>query len=307
MKYRTLLIGGVVGLFIGIVAIMTGLNSYLFDSVDAAPDFVSEEVLPFAFEMDQKSEQILTKMLNSHNNWTYLSGNATIQYFRDGAVSQQIDVDVAVTDRWQARTESYDSRTEGTTFIFNDGKHAFQGDMSRGVFTPMDFSVEYMERTLKLLPTTLDEVRQNEWEGIPVGYSHPMGQYVAPTTMSMLVYPTEIVQVRGVFKWVEHSTYLGRAVDIVERTKVIGNSEPTEWDRLWIDVETGMILQLERYDNGQPYSKHFFEEIHIDTTQRGTPVKFSPEIVLQGLREVSFEEYHNVELPRPADFEAAKE
>jgi hypothetical protein len=303
MKYRTFLIGGGVGLLVGIVAIITGLNSHLFGSVDAAPDFVPEEVLPFAFEMDQKSEQILTKMLNSHDNWTYLSGNATVQYFRDGAVSQQIEPDVAVTDQWQAQTESYDSRTEGITIIVNDGVNAFQGDRSRGVFTPMDFSVEYMERTLQLLPTTLAEVRQNEWEGIPVGYPHPMGGYVAPTTVSMLVYPTEIVQGRGVFKWIEQSTYLDRAVDIVERIEVIGDSEPTEWDRLWVDVETGVILRLERYENDQPYSKHYFEEIHIDTVRRSSPVEISPDAALQGLREVSFEEYHNFELRRPPGLE----
>lgn len=303
MKYKTILIGTGVGLLIGIVAIMTGLNSHLFGSVDAAPDIVPEGVLPFAFEMDRKSEQILTKMLNSHDNWTYLSGNATVQYFRDDIVSQQIEVNVAVTNQWQARTESYDSRTEGTTIIINDGVNAFQGDIKRGVFTPMDFSVEYMERTLQLLPTTLAEVRQNEWEGIPVGYPHPMGGYVAPTTVSMLVYPTEIVQGRGVFKWIEQSKYLGRAVDIVERIEVIGNSESTEWDRLWVDVETGTILRLERYDNGQPYSKHFFEEIHIDTTQRSSSVEFSSDAALEGLRELSFEAYHNVELPRPPGLE----
>ena len=202
--------------------------------VGSAPEVTAEPRL----SLNSSSEEIQRAMLESASTWKSIWLDGTVTYFAmEGTDSQ------ATTTREQAWIELPTSRfriltgtAEGVAekFKASDGLNILEMDLKSG--QSQSYPLPDLGPEKQFVPT------------LQPGFASPQplwGQMGTP--LSELAFPSDFAQNEGTFKPVATEFVARREVLVVEWTYV--QSQLPSW-RMWLDVETGVILKMQSYDKG---------------------------------------------------------
>lgn len=286
MFKKNILIGILTGLIMAAGLIYFDLVPQLLHNVQAA----NIQLTIFNSELPAEDVDIVGLMLNSHNNWKTLQGTATISNYEKDGQSQRMVVEVLLAPPDIIKIETINVEAKEHFLQLYAGETMHDADIGRAIFTRMPLPSTFVEYGLNLLPTTLQAAHENNIEGIPVVYPHPMANIIS-SPISELVFPAGLAQRRGEYTLVEEAEILGRPVWGVNWQKTDDSGQVILRERLWIDQQTGIILRIERYSDGG--SEFIREEIYFDHIVLDLPIaaeKISPTL-FENLTETSVNDY----------------
>lgn len=286
MFKKNILIGSLTGLIMAAGLIYFDLIPQLLHNVQAA----NIQLTLFNSELPAEDVDIVGLMLNSHNNWKTLQGTATISNYEKDGQSQRMVVEVLLAPPDIIKIETIIVEAREHFLQVYAGETMYDADIGRAIFTRMPLPSTFVERDLNLLPTSLQAVHENNTEGVPIVYPHPIASIIS-SPLSELVFPTGLAQRRGEYTLVEETEILGRPVWGVNWQKADDSGQVILRERLWIDQQTGIVLKIERFsDSGFEFIR---EEIYFDHIVLDAPIateKISPAL-FENLTEKSVNDY----------------
>lgn len=205
---------------------------------DPPVDLESEATAEPRLSLTSSSEEIQRAMLEGATRWKSIWLDGTITYFAMPGTDSQ-----TTTTREQAWIDLPTSRfrilmgtSEGVPekFKASDGLSILEMDLKSG--QSQSYPLPELGPERQFVPT------------LQPGFAYPQplwGQMGTP--LSELAFPSDFAQNEGRFKPIATEFAAGREALVVEWTYV--QSQLPAW-RMWLDVETAVILKMQSYDKG---------------------------------------------------------
>jgi outer membrane lipoprotein-sorting protein len=219
---------------------------------------------------DADVEYVLNMVLNSHARWTTVQGTAEIIWYGpEGGVQRYVDR-FEISQPASARFEMLDApeNTAGRLWI-SDGASVFDFDLDARTYAPSPLPRFAMDTSL--LPATLAEVADD------TVYHHPFSLLI-PSPVAEYLFPHWFAQGQAdaIYKLLGEEEVLQREAWLVDYSDSRENHQS-----VWIDQQTGIILQFVKEVSGQTTVKFRFLSLvvdqPIDADLFNVPGEFSPE------------------------------
>lgn len=294
MSKKNWLVGIVGGLIMAAAILYFNLADHILKIAGASEEVVQTTQLTATDTSDEAFTELINLMLNSHNRWRTLKGEATFTTYEPQGKASVASVTIQVEQFGRVRVETINQDT-GRHFLRISGDAGiFDVDLTHLTYTPIPMSITMLEKDLERLPTTLSEVNANTFEGIPIVIAHPAADFLS-SPLGSLIYPTGRAQRGGEYTSIGQGEILGRPTWVVNWQRRNNEGQLTLKEQYWVDMETGVILRSEQYYTGrndEALSEVIeFTNIVFDESLDPALFTFTP---AENMREVSVQEQYDL-------------
>jgi hypothetical protein len=242
MKKRDWMISVLSGLILGITALLAGFSGGL------APTVIGRA--------SSDTDKILTLVLNSHNTWQTVKGEAKVVWYGPKGDTQTYLSSFEVIQPNQAliETTSVDGLNPSGVWI-SDGFKAYNLNPANKTYS--EEVLPKFTQDFSILPKTLDQVKTNSINNYHVIYNNPFA-LVIPVPIREYLYPEWFAQGTGNYDLVGTDSVAGRNVWVVSCIT------ETSIAKAWIDQGTGIILKFTQETNSQKVVEVIFTSLSLD-------------------------------------------
>jgi outer membrane lipoprotein-sorting protein len=268
MKKKDTIVSILAGLILGIIAIQSGL----------AKQFIS---YPPPARASVTTDEIISILLNSHNTWKTMNGEATTVWHVEGKTQTWISK-VKIEQPLNVRLEVSQSVNSPSILWISGPTGIYIENHSLGVYTEMPLPA--FAKNLSLLPSRISDISRGRI------YRHPVAMLM-PSPIADLIYPTGFAQRGGEYNLIGEEEVDGRHTWILDWQFKDSSGLITMKARYWIDNQTGLILKAitfggEKLD--EVFEETMFNKISFDTPLPNSAFSANPS---SGLKKVSAEDY----------------
>lgn len=214
----------------------------------------------------EEMNEILTLILNSHNQWATVSGAAKITWYSPDGSTQSYTQAFSISQPGSARFETIEASVQVNPEVWiSDGSQVYEVDTEQKTYTTSVIPAFIYDTGM--IPKTPDEV-QND-----VIYPFPFSLLI-PSPVAEYVFPHWFAQGsdKAIYKLLGEDSILDRNVWVVQ---LLSNNDEVS---AWIDKETGVILRYEQQTDGKPFVSAEITSItfdgQIDASEFSAPIDF---------------------------------